>query len=108
MSITPMQKLITQRTDRNGFCGEKVTTTFTVRCWAESTDKINKATKERYKKILISDVKDVVLQECGFTLGHFEAMQAAINDYCEESKFGAENWKTQPHIKALFDLRSGK
>ncbi len=82
MSITPMQKLITQRTDRNGFCGEKVTTTFTVRCWAESTDKINKATKERYKKILISDVKDVVLQECGFTLGHFEAMQAAIDKFC--------------------------
>ncbi len=35
-----------------------------------------------------------------------KTMQSAIDDWCEESKFGAENWKAQPHIKTLFDFRS--
>ncbi len=61
MSITPMIDLITQRTDRVGMCGEKVTTTFKVSHWGEcTTAKIPMKTKERYIKILISDVEDVV------------------------------------------------
>ena len=35
-----------------------------------------------------------------------EEMQRAIDAFCEETKWSCREWKEQPHIAALFALRS--